>query len=103
MQWINSVFALRFNKIMGFSGHVWGERFFSTVLFSLSDFVRTFIYIDDNPVVAGLQARDRAYEFSGKAHEHEGWHTIVDAPDLLRLLLFPLRRPTLLANPHHAT
>jgi len=103
MQWINSVFALRFNKMMGFSGHVWGERFFSVVLFSLSDFVRTFIYIDDNPVVAGLQPSDEAYEFSGKAYEHEGWHTIVDEPDLLRRLLFPLRITTFLAIPRLTT
>lgn len=100
MQWVNSVFALRFNKALGFSGHVWGERFFSVVLFSLSDFLRTFIYIDNNPASAGLQAGNTSYEFSGRAHEQEGWHTIVDVPDLLRRLLFPGRIPLLLARPY---
>ncbi|HUW69802.1 MAG TPA: transposase [bacterium] len=103
MQWINSVFALRFNKAMRFTGHVWGERFFSIVLFSLTDFLRTFAYIDDNPVVAGLVTSSEPYAFSGKAHEHEGWRTIVDEPDLLRRLLFPGRIPTLLARQHRPT
>lgn len=98
MQWVNSVFALRFNKALGFTGHVWGERFFSVVLFSLSDFLRTFIYIDNNPASAGIQTANRCYEFSGRAHEHEGWYTIVDMPDLLRRLLFPGRIPLLLAQ-----
>jgi len=98
MQWVNSVFALRFNRMLGFTGHVWGERFFSVVLFSLADFLRTFIYIDNNPAAAGLQAGSANYEFAGRAHEHEGWHTIVDVPDLLRRLLFPGRIPRLIAQ-----
>lgn len=103
MQWVNSVFALRYNKRMGLTGHVWGERFFSVVLFSLMDYLRTFIYIDDNPSVAGLVNGTEPYEFSGKWHEHEGWGTIVDAADMLRELLFPGRHYKLLALEHLVT
>ena len=32
MQWILSVFALKYNKMTGRTGHFWGDRFFSSVL-----------------------------------------------------------------------
>lgn len=96
MQWVNSVFALRYNKRMGLTGHVWGERFFSVALFNLVDYLRTFIYIDDNPSEAGLVSGTELYEFSGRWHEHEGQATIVDAADALRVLLFPARLQALL-------
>ena len=32
MQWINSFFAIRYNRVLGCCGHVWGERFFGSSL-----------------------------------------------------------------------
>lgn len=32
MQWILSVFALRYNKKYGTKGHVWGNRFHSSII-----------------------------------------------------------------------
>src|SRR5512145_2652656 len=32
MQWILSVFAMAFNRLLGLTGHVWGCRFFSRIL-----------------------------------------------------------------------
>lgn len=69
MQWILSVYAMIYNKRFNRSGHFWGERFFSRVIESFFDYLHTFNYIDKNPFVAGLVAKNRNWRFSG-AFEH---------------------------------
>lgn len=54
MQWILSVFAQAWNRRHGLTDRVWGPRFFSRVLEGLRDYLRTFLYIDRNPVKARL-------------------------------------------------
>ena len=58
MRWIMSVFAMAYNKIRGFTGHVWGCRFFSRIISGLRELVQVFEYIDENPVRAS-QVADR--------------------------------------------
>lgn len=54
MRWIMGVFAQAFNKIFGYWGHVWGDRFRSTVINCRTVFLRVKAYIEENPVKAGL-------------------------------------------------
>ena len=54
MQWILGVFAQKYNKIFGLSGHVWSDRFKSKIIISFKQYLNTFIYIANNPVKAGI-------------------------------------------------
>lgn len=54
MHWIMGVFAIRYNKLKHLCGHVWGARFFSRILATISEILNSFNYIDQNPVRAGL-------------------------------------------------
>ena len=54
MQWLKSVFAKEWNKMTSSEGVLWGGVYFSRIIRDFIDFVRTFIYIDENPVRAGL-------------------------------------------------
>ena len=65
MQWILSVFAIRFNRLFGQIGHVWYDRFKSTVIRSLQQFINTYQYISNNPVKAGICADARDYPYCG--------------------------------------
>ena len=60
-----SVFAMRWNRIHGLTGHVWGQRFYSRVIDSLADFLSVLQYIDLNPVRAGLVPLAEAWPFGG--------------------------------------
>jgi REP element-mobilizing transposase RayT len=66
MQWINSVFAIRINKLLGSNGHVWGQRFWSRVVEGIVDYVRVGIYINQNPVVEEFVTRSEDWEFCQK-------------------------------------
>ena len=50
MQWILSVFAVKFNKMFGIYGHVWYDRFKSFIIDDIKQFIETFFYITNNPV-----------------------------------------------------
>lgn len=63
MQWILSVFALRYNRYRGISGHVWYDRFKSVVVGGLRQFLATFRYIQDNPFRAGLVGIGERYRY----------------------------------------
>ncbi len=63
MQWILSVFAIHYNKMFSLHGHVWYDRFKSKVINSLRQFVATFNYIANNPVVAGLADEPAQYRY----------------------------------------
>lgn len=78
MQWVLSVFAMAYNRKLGLTGHVWGERFYSKVIDGLKELIRTFEYIDENPVRAGLVARAEQWEYGGLAHHRRGIPGIVE-------------------------
>jgi putative transposase len=89
MQWIQSVFAIHFNKIMHLTGHVWGERFYSRIISGFADFLRTFLYIDNNPVKANQVDQPYLWEYGGLYHSRIGRHDIVEDMSELTSIMFP--------------
>ncbi len=89
MRWILSVFAMAFNKIKGFSGHVWGGRFFSRIIASLWALLQVFAYIDDNPVKASQVEDRREWLWGGLWHDRTGRHDLVEEPAEWLLALVP--------------
>lgn len=65
MQWIMSVFAMRYNAKFSRCGHFWRDRFFSAIIHSLIHFLRVTQYIDNNPYVAGLVSDPVDWQFGG--------------------------------------
>ncbi|MCX7023350.1 MAG: transposase [Spirochaetes bacterium] len=89
MRWILSVFAMAYNRISGFTGHVWGCRFFSRIIASLREFMQVFEYIDDNPVEASQVADRRQWRYGGLAHDRAGCRELLDEMPEWARLLFP--------------
>lgn len=81
MQWILSVFAIAINKRTGRCGHFWGERFFSSILNSLQQYMCVYQYISENPVKAGLAQSVFQWRFSGMYHRSKKWKFLL-APEL---------------------
>ena len=88
MQWILSVFASRFNRVYGRRGHVWYDRFKSSVIATIRQFIAAFEYIAANPVKARLAANPLDYRFSGVRHLRDGCYDVVDPPGGLVRILF---------------
>jgi putative transposase len=78
MQWIMSVFAMAFNRIMGYTGHVWGSRFFSRIIPSLRGYTEVFEYIDRNPEKACQVLDRRDWVYGGLGHDRRGCRDIVE-------------------------
>jgi putative transposase len=97
MQWILSVFAMRFNKIMGYTGHLWGERFFSRIISGLSDFIRTILYIDENPVRAFQVSDRKMWKYGGLYHSCHGIYDIIEKTEKWLLMLLPDRAPLMIS------
>jgi REP element-mobilizing transposase RayT len=89
MQWILSVFAIRFNKIFNYIGHVWHDRFKSFILWSLNQFLRTFLYIAENPVKAGLARNADDFPYNGIWFLKRGIFTVLEPPDVVLKLMLP--------------
>jgi putative transposase len=81
MQWILSVFAMAWNRMHHINGHLWGERFFSRIICGITDTIRVFMYIDDNPVEAFLVKNAREWEYGGLWHHKWSIEGIVEEPD----------------------
>jgi putative transposase len=77
MQWILSVFAMAWNRKHLTKGHVLGERFFSKIIDSMGEFIKTFRYVTENPAKAQLTGRIDEWEFGGL------WHFIRGGRDIL--------------------
>jgi putative transposase len=92
MQWIMSVFAMKWNRIHNITGHVWGGRFFSRLIASLLEFLQVFRYIDDNPIKACQTERADEWRHGGLWHFRQGLQEIVDALPPWLALLFPGHR-----------
>ena len=78
MQWVLSVFAIRFNKIFGQKGHVWYDRFKSTIIRSFLHFTQTYQYISNNPVKAGLCNDSRDYAYGGLYELEKGRFSLLE-------------------------
>jgi REP element-mobilizing transposase RayT len=89
MQWLLSVFAILYNKRLRLKGHVWYDRFKSYILGNLRQFLRTFMYISDNPVNAGIVKRKDEFKYSGIWFMKRGIFDVLEPPDLLLKLMLP--------------
>lgn len=89
MQWILSVFAMAFNRLHGYTGHVWGCRFFSRIMKSFIQFAKVFEYIDKNPVEANRVETARDWRHGGLWHHRHGLRGIVDELGVYSALAFP--------------
>ena len=88
MRWIMSVFAMSWNRIHKFSGHVWGERFFSRIIANLREYLQVFLYIDANPVKACQVGDSKDWNYGGLAHIRKGRRDIIDVvPPWLALIV----------------
>ena len=97
MQWILSVFAIKFNKIFGYKGHVWYDRFKSKIIYSLVQLIKVFEYISLNPVKAHLSKTVFDYSFSAVQHIRQNRRDLVDPPDLILTICFPYISSNILA------
>ncbi len=89
MQWVMSVFAMAYNRIHGLVGHVWCSRFFSRIVSGLRAFLRTFGYIDDNPVAAHQVEDKRDWRYGGLWHHRAGNVDLIASADSLLRLMVP--------------
>jgi putative transposase len=96
MRWIMSVFAMAYNRILGFTGHVWGNRFFSRIIATLRDLLEVFEYVDDNPVKSSQVDDRRDWRWGGLWHDRTGCRDLVEAPVDWMLSLLPEHRQLLL-------
>lgn len=80
VQWINSVFAMGYNASYGHTGHVWGERFHSTLIIDIRQFIRTYFYIANNPVKAGIVNNAADYFFNGVTFILQKKYELVQKP-----------------------
>lgn len=81
MQWILSVFALRYNRLFKLKGHVWYDRFKSRIIQSFQQLINTFVYISNNPIRAGLVNSPLAYQYNGMYHIFNKNYSFVEPPD----------------------
>jgi putative transposase len=72
MRWILGVFASALNRLVGRSGHLWGDRFHSWIIRNRRAFLEIMEYIDMNPVKAALADRVGDWEYCGMWHRHQG-------------------------------
>jgi putative transposase len=89
MQWILSVFAMAYNRMMNLTGHVWGARFFSRIITGLREFMQVFEYIDRNPMKVKQGADTKGWRYGGLWHDRVGCHEIMDENPAWLMLLFP--------------
>ncbi len=86
MQWINSVFAKAYNKRTGQSGHVWKERYFSTIIETAKQFIEIFEYIIKHPLEAGLVQHAEDFRHSGLHYYiHKRKSIITEEPIISKL------------------
>jgi putative transposase len=88
MQWILSTFALKFNRLFGLTGHVWNDRFISKIIYSYLQYLKTFLYIANNPVRARITEWPGDYPYNGITFLQKGILDILERPpnDFLRLV-----------------
>ena len=80
MQWILSKFAVKYNKFMGYHGHVWYDRFKSKIIRTYSQFLKVFEYISNNPVKAGMVRNAEDYFYSGITFIKNKVYEIINPP-----------------------
>jgi putative transposase len=65
MQWILSVFAVKYNQEHKIYGHIWYDRFKSSVIKDIKQYLKVYFYICENPIKAGIINKFEDYQFGG--------------------------------------
>ena len=79
MQVINKNIATKCNKELNRKGHFWGERFHSTLIESEEQLINTLIYLNLNPVKAGLVYDPKDWEWSSyNTYVNNSWQDVQD-------------------------
>lgn len=81
MQWILSVFAMRFNRMHELKGHVWYDRFKSTIVATRDYYMTLVDYILTNPVKAGMVKRIIDYPWTALHWWRKPRQGLVEPPD----------------------
>jgi REP element-mobilizing transposase RayT len=89
MQWILSVYALSFNRKFGYTGHVWYDRFHSTIIQTAAYFIKVFQYISDNPVKAEICPNPINYPYAASYFILRARFGFIEPPDNLLKIYFP--------------
>jgi len=79
-QWINSVFAMKFNTTFKLTGHVFSDRFKSVIIHTFLQYLITFIYVATNPVKACIVKNAAEYEYNGISFLRKGMLDILERP-----------------------
>jgi putative transposase len=80
MQWVLSVFAMRFNREFKRRGHVWYDRFKSEIVDNRFYEENSFGYIARNPVKAGIVQRPEDYKYNGITAILNGDFSLIEKP-----------------------
>jgi REP element-mobilizing transposase RayT len=78
MRWLKTNFSKAWNKKHNTSGHLWGERFQSTIIESEEELGRVMAFIDEKPVEDGLVRTAEKWAWGGLWHRARGIVGIVD-------------------------
>jgi hypothetical protein len=70
-------------------GHVWYDRFHSTIIYNFLQYVRTFLYIGENPVKANIVSKSVEYKYGGMFHLKRGLYEILAPPEDSLKIMFP--------------
>ncbi|MCK5673871.1 MAG: transposase [Spirochaetales bacterium] len=82
MQWVLGVFGRAYNKKYNLRGHVWYDRFHSTIIKSYKQLVATFKYICNNPVKAKMVDKPEKYEYGGLWFIRKRQFKLIEPPGL---------------------
>ncbi|MFW5786499.1 MAG: REP-associated tyrosine transposase [bacterium] len=88
MQWILSVFAMRYNRLHHLKGHVWYDRFKSRVIASIGQYLANIEYVVRNPVRAGIVSKATAYPWTGLQWWRIPGQRLVEPPNAVFRLRF---------------
>jgi REP element-mobilizing transposase RayT len=99
MQWILSVYAMRYNQKFKLVGHVFHDRFKSKVLFNFRQYIAAFIFMKEHPVEAHGNRETGKHHYNGINFMKNGEYEIIHPPDPAIRLVFPGIGQTLISGP----
>jgi len=79
MQWILSVFAVRYNRIKKIHGHVWYDRFKSSVIDTMSLLHAAFTHITESPLLYNINS-PVMYLYNGINCILRGDYSLIERP-----------------------
>jgi len=74
-------FTKHFNNHFNLHGHVWYDRFKSTIIESFQQLIATFRYICNNPVKAEIIENPEEYLFGALWFIHHRQFNLIEPPD----------------------